>query len=807
MNIKRVLAGGLAALMAGSTMTLGALAQNATTPTWTIADSADAWFAYNNNDASGATVVYAGAAETEVGAALLNLDLKTTTFVDAVAKIRDPTSGAIKPGAATGATTAVVGELSRDTIALPTGSAGTALSAGFPNSGVLTNTHFAGLKDSTFDYKGTSYDYREQVDVAGVAFRHGLSVSNINGTEKMVVESSDIKYQFVFEKAVNITTSSGTSNKGSVSNPDLQNPVQVELLGKKFLVVGVSSNQAKVLQGTVGSGLTKDKGVQHGDYTLYAEQGSNANWATIVLKDKTGKVVATDTIDQDKSKDFTSLALTVKVTQVRALQDGTILGVDLVVGKTGEVEKTYDTSSDVSSATADRFPGETEWGLAVSGMATLGQLSVNDRIDVEYKPAETKYLIVGQSVKLPNNYGELKFQGFNTESFSTVTIKPVTSQTIYNSTGNLVSNNYNLAGIQVEGDVAGSVTTKGGLSGSNAVNKVAWLWNRTQAENGNYTVVFAKWDTSNSQWRVNDTLSVTGGREMSAVNCTTGSATCALPELPVWVYNSSLQNNFVALGDGAAHNVSLRYGASGDQAYNLTVFLRNGSINGDVTANNTFPELSQMRIAKPGSAWSLNLTWTNKSAATTAAAPEFRLGVSATTSETTEVVVLSEGATATAGKQSNDVVTDSGLILVNADTNGAADTVKIKVPSKDLLIKARFGSVSATTTGTPTYATLDDALAQVKAGTLAKNLILVGGPCANSVVEELAKADANDTLPTCTEWVGDPAKPKYTKGLIGVWNVGTTGKKALIIAGTLKTNTDELASEFKLKGTTTLAAA
>src|SRR3989338_8787802 len=126
----------------------------------------------------------------------------------------------------------------------------------------------------------------------------------------------------------------------------------------------------------------------------------------------------------------------------------------------------------------------------------------------------------------------------------------------------------------------------------------------------------------------------------------TGTTQLSLPELPVWVYNSSLQNNFVALGDGAAHNVSLRYGASGDQAYNLTVFLRNGSINGDVTANNTFPELSQMRIAKPGSAWSLNLTWTNKSAATTAAAPEFRLGVSATTSETTEVVVLSEGATA-----------------------------------------------------------------------------------------------------------------------------------------------------------------
>ena len=124
------------------------------------------------------------------------------------------------------------------------------------------------------------------------------------------------------------------------------------------------------------------------------------------------------------------------------------------------------------------------------------------------------------------------------------------------------------------------------------------------------------------------------------------------------------------------------------------------------------------------------------------------------------------------------------------------------LPNKELQARVYVGAT--TTTGTPMYATTAEVLAQVKAGTLAKNLILVGGPCANEVVEELAAADANDTLPTCDEWVGG-ATPKYTKGLIGVWSVGATGKKALVIAGTRKADTDALAADFKLKGTTYLA--
>lgn len=807
MNIKRVLAGGMAALMAGSTLTFGALAQTA--PTWTVGDSADSWFAYNNNDASGASVVYAGAAETEVLAVANGLPL-TTTFVEAVAKVRDVTTGTIKR--ASGTSTAIVGELSRDTIALPTGAAGTLLSAGFPNSGVVTSTHYTGLKASTFDYKGAAYNFREQVDTAGVAFRHGLSVSNINGTEKMVVESSDIIYQFVFEKAVNITAASGTANKGSIASPDYQNPVKIQLLGKDFLIVGVSGNQAKVLQGSVGTGLTKDKGLQYGDYTVFVESGATDNFGTVVFKDKTGKVVVSDTVDQGNDRQFPTLGLTVKLTKIRTSgNEATVVGADLVVGKTGDVEKTYDNSADVSSSgsSSDRFPGETKWGIQTSGLATLGQLSVNDRFDVVYRPSETEYLVAGQSIKLPNNYGELKYEGFNTDSFSTITIKPVTGQAIYNSTDSQTGSGLN--GLEISGEVPGSLTTKGGLSGSNAVNKVAFLWNKSLVADSDTVVVVAKWDSTTNKWKANDTLGTTGVLA-TAYQQNKGAtlATDQVPELPVFVNNGT--GIFNGSANGAVsesvllnytYNLSVRYGASGDQAYNLTTVFSNQT--NSATGPKWLAPL-YMRIAKPGSAWSLNMSWENKSAATTSQAPEFRLGSSTTTSETTEVVALSEGVTANAGKQSNDVVTDSGLILVNADTNGASDTVKIKVPSKDLLIKARFGAAPVATTGTPMYASTDEALAQVKAGTLTKNLILVGGPCANAVVEELAKADANDTLPTCTEWVGDPAKPKYTKGLIGVWAVGTTGKKALVIAGTLKKDTDDLAAEFKLKGTTAKAA-
>jgi len=244
------------------------------------------------------------------------------------------------------------------------------LGTDFPNGAIMTSTHYSGLLDSTYTWRSNDYDYHEQVNVANVQMRHAFAISNVNGTEKMVIESADVVYQYVFDKAL--------TGLGSISDPNYTYPVKIKLLGKDFSIVGVIAGQAKVLQGSIGT-VTSTSGVTYGDYTVYSDLGYNAGWARIIIKDAAGNTVDTKVINQADSWDFTSTTLTVKLTSVRALQDGTVVGVDVVVGPTGTVEKTYDTSADTTSTgtASDRFPGETDWGIRVASASTFGTGSIN----------------------------------------------------------------------------------------------------------------------------------------------------------------------------------------------------------------------------------------------------------------------------------------------------------------------------------------------------------------------------------------------------------------------------------------------
>ncbi|MEE9405852.1 MAG: hypothetical protein V3V26_00425 [Candidatus Aenigmarchaeota archaeon] len=76
--------------------------------------------------------------------------------------------------------------------------------------------------------------------------------------------------------------------------------------------------------------------------------------------------------------------------------------------------------------------------------------------------------------------------------------------------------------------------------------------------------------------------------------------------------------------------------------------------------------------------------------------------------------------------------------------------------------------------------------AMINANTLNADLILVGGPCANSLVETLA---TNGHIKTCDTW-------DYTTGVIKeVADAFVTGKKALIVAGTMADDTRSLAAK------------
>ncbi|MBI4020788.1 MAG: S-layer protein [Candidatus Aenigmarchaeota archaeon] len=102
---------------------------------------------------------------------------------------------------------------------------------------------------------------------------------------------------------------------------------------------------------------------------------------------------------------------------------------------------------------------------------------------------------------------------------------------------------------------------------------------------------------------------------------------------------------------------------------------------------------------------------------------------------------------------------------------------------------ASIGGASGTTVNaavviTSPVAKLDN---EVSTTTLASDLILVGGPCANTLVATLA-ADAANGIPTCEAW-------SLTTGLIKeVSNAFGSGRKALVVAGTNADDTRDLAA-------------
>jgi len=297
----------------------------------------------------------------------------------------------------------------------------------FPNP--IRSFHYSGMKQGQISWRSNNYDYHEDLQLGNVYFSHDFGTSGINGTETMVVQTNQVKYEYVFDKALNFTDLATTAkNTGTTSSLEYTYPIKITMLGKDFLIVGLGSGQVVMLSGTVGTADATTP-VQYGSYYAYSTQGADDSWAKVIIKDAAGNTVDTLIVNQGDTKTSTVANVDVRVTDVRALQDGTVVGTDLVVGPVGSTQKTYTTSCDITSTgTSDtKFPGETEWCLQVapspnnfaSSSTTVGQIAVGDKLQVVYKPSTTKYIkMTDSSPKLTmlNSYGEIGFEGWNYNS-------------------------------------------------------------------------------------------------------------------------------------------------------------------------------------------------------------------------------------------------------------------------------------------------------------------------------------------------------------------------------------------------------
>ncbi len=140
--------------------------------------------------------------------------------------------------------------------------------------------------------------------------------------------------------------------------------------------------------------------------------------------------------------------------------------------------------------------------------------------------------------------------------------------------------------------------------------------------------------------------------------------------------------------------------------------------------------------------------------------------------------------------------TDSqGLIEITYNDDQAIAWVAVGADPKFSTATEGGATVNAAIKIDTPVAKLDS---EVNTDALTSDLILVGGPCANKLVAKLAE-DAASGIPACDAW-------NLQTGLIKqVTNAFGSGKKALVVAGTQGTDTRNLAAQV-MKGTLSFRA-
>jgi hypothetical protein len=341
----------------------------------------------------------------------------------------------------------------------------------------------------------------------------------------------------------------------------------------------------------------------------------------------------------------------------------------------------------------------------------------------------------------------------------------------YNNTTDTSQLLGNLYGLEISADVTGSIVSQNG----NTYDK-GYVLLAPQPNSTTYQILVGFWN--NAKGKI-----IASGVPVNTT-AALGAATITIPD-EIAYYSVNGTTNVM-------YPFKLSYAGAGEKSWyaNITVNVTNMTVGAGPSG------LWNVKVGTMTGAdsWA-TVTFQNKTVWSTAQAPDTRLGVTGATSESTEIITATEATTYAIGKSSQDVVTDSGLIWINPDSNSGSDQVQFWVPSKDLTVHVFLGvpgGVTTTTTGsvmqvvpiTSAVAKLDT---EVTATEKAHNLVVVGGSCKNSITA----AAMNLTFPTCGAASGVPANAALIKVIPDVF---TTGKVVLVVAGWEADNTRMAAS-------------
>jgi len=170
---------------------------------------------------------------------------------------------------------------------------------------------------------------------------------------------------------------------------------------------------------------------------------------------------------------------------------------------------------------------------------------------------------------------------------------------------------------------------------------------------------------------------------------------------------------------------------------------------------------------------------------------EVKLGSNAEEAEASDVIYDGTGV----GEKEFTIVADYGTEIVDIKANADSDKVVLKVPAeqqKGLVYVGKLGSTVSTGGTYKEAVTITSPVAklasEVNTATLDKDLILVGGPCANPLVQQLVDDGKLDETYTCAG--GTPGEAwKPNTAYIIVVDDAFNGHRAMVVAGTMGTDT------------------
>jgi len=628
-------------------------------------------------------------------------------------------------------------------IAIPTTDGGDAITGGvdpydFPST--LRTFHFDGLKQGEIDPGiGEKISYYEKVDLGATypSLTHKL-LDPVNGTLKMKIGSgsNQIVYSFVWDENIS------ASKWNTTSAPNYDTPLVVNIAGTQFQIVRTFSTYFDALTGSVGwvqQGATT--GVILGDLDALVDQVYSGTKASIRIVDKNNNLVKDVGVVGTTAISFTYGGDTYNVKVLTTATSGKESVADsakILIAK-GDAEKSYKGDSN------SLFPGEIYWKVGGT-FAVAGQITKGDTITVTYDPTlspaieeKSQYYVAGSVFKGPNDYFEISYAGLSTNKFDTVTIDETSGVTVYDSTATSAPTvETGLRGIRIASGLTGTI----GYGGNN-YKTVAVLFNES-GFTGNFTGTYAHlayYDDTSKNW-----------------------VKLAAPAV---------------ITDGGSAAFSLNYGGAGEVSYTLRVWYSSSTLISNVTVNATNPEVV--------------MYFQNYTAAKTNDAQQLKLGATIAKAEDADVKIRVEGTARDSGIQIGDVLSDGGTITYGVSGNAAGDKVVIGIPAETPRALVQFGKIGASATGGNTYnavvgvtsavAKLDTEM--TSAMKTEKNLVLVGGPCVNTLAQALVDAakaplDANYT---CTGGLGT-AWEANTGYLMLISDAFTTGKFAILAAGT-----------------------